>query len=281
MLRRKLFTSKAAAVGPRAAVTPAAFRSAGPSRIDPREAGLVGVLVVLAAVSWAVMSARMNGMDMGRWTDPGPLGLFTATWVVMLAAMMFPSVAPMVVAYERIHRRRRELGRYAPPGCAGIFVAGYLLTWTVFGVVAYALYAAVTGLFPGFLGQDQGGRYLAAGMILVAAAYQLTPVKNVSLMKCRTPMDFVLRRMRYGYRGALRMGMEHGAWCVACCWALMLALFALGVMSIGWMAVIGAFIAIEKLLPWKRLANRGVAAALAAIALGIALAPGAMPGMAA
>ena len=227
------------------------------------------------------MSARMDGMDMGRWTHPGPLEFFAATWVVMLAAMMFPSVAPMVLAYDRIHRRRRELGRYAPPGCTGVFVAGYLLTWTVFGIVSYALSAAATALFPGFFAPDQGGRFLAVGAILVAAAYQLTPAKNVSLMKCRTPMDFVLRRMRYGYRGAMYMGMEHGAWCVGCCWALMLALFALGVMSVGWMAVVGAFIAVEKMLPWKRLANRAVAAALAAIAIGIALTPGAMPGMAA
>jgi predicted metal-binding membrane protein len=289
MLRRKLFAGKAAAGAPAAAVSSAgrsatvrsaAVKSAGVSRIDPREAGLVGILLVLAAVSWAVMSAQMNGMDMGRWTDPGPLGLFATTWVVMLAAMMFPSVAPMVVAYDVIHHRRRELGRYAPPGCTGVFVAGYLLTWTVFGVVAYALYAAAATLFPGALGQDQGGRYVAAGVILLAAAYQLTPAKNVALMKCRTPMDFVIHHLRYGYRGALRMGMVHGAWCVACCWALMVALFALGVMSVGWMALIGASIALEKMLPWKRLANRGVAAALAAIAFGIALAPGAMPGMA-
>ena len=110
----------------------------------------------------------------------------------------------------------------------------------------------------------------------MAAAYQLTPAKNVSLMKCRTPMDFILHRMRPGYRGALRMGVEHGAWCVACCWALMVALFALGVMSIGWMALVGAFIAGEKMLPWKRLANRSVAVALAVIGLGVALSPAAM-----
>ncbi|WP_426976309.1 DUF2182 domain-containing protein [Pseudarthrobacter sp. O4] len=248
-------------------------------RLDPREAGLLAVLLGLAATSWIFMSAQMNGMDMGRWTDPGPLGFFATTWVVMLAAMMFPSVAPMVVAYARIHRRRRELGRQAPPACTAVFVAGYLLTWTVFGILAYSLYAAVATLVPGLFASDQGGRYLAAGVILVAAAYQLTPAKNICLMKCRTPMDFVLRRMRYGYGGALRMGMEHGAWCVGCCWALMVALFALGVMSIGWMAVVGAFIAVEKMLPWKQLANRAVAAALAAIALSIALAPWAMPGM--
>ena len=92
-------------------------------------------------------------------------------------------------------------------------------------------------------------------------------------------MDFILHRMRNGYGGALRMGVEHGVWCVACCWALMVALFALGVMSVGWMAVVGAFIAGEKLLPWKGLAHRSVAVALAVIALGIALLPVAMDGM--
>lgn len=275
MLRRKPFTgngarSPARAAGPRAAA----------SRVDPREVGLVAVLLALAAVSWVFMSAQVNGMDMGRWTDPGPLGFFLTAWVVMLAAMMFPSVAPMVIAYARIHRHRRTMERYAPSGCTAVFVAGYLVSWTIFGFIAYSLYASVAWLFPGLFASEEGARYLAAGVIMAAAVYQLTPAKNVSLMKCRSPMDFILHRMRHGYRGALRMGMEHGAWCVGCCWALMVALFALGVMSVGWMALIGAFIAMEKMLPWKRLANRSVAIGLAAIALGIALAPAAMPGMA-
>lgn len=249
------------------------------SRIDPREAGLVAVLLFLAAVSWIVTSTQLGGMDMGRWTDPGPLGFFVVTWVVMLAAMMFPSVAPMVVAYDRIQQHRRKTGRYAPAGATAVFVAGYLVSWTAFGLVAYSLFMSVASLSPGLFGSDQGGRWLAVGVILLAAVYQLTPAKNVSLMKCRTPMDFILHRLRPGYRGALVMGVEHGAWCVACCWALMVALFALGVMSVGWMALIGAFIAGEKMLPWKRLANRSVAVALAVIALGVALAPAAMDGM--
>jgi predicted metal-binding membrane protein len=248
-------------------------------RIDVRQTGLIAVLLLLAAVGWLFTADRMNGMDMGGWTDPGPLGFFVTTWVVMLAAMMFPSVAPMVVAYARIQSHRRKMGRYAPAGSTAVFVAGYLITWTVFGVVAYSLYASVASLFPGLFASDQGGRYLAAGVIMVAAAYQLTAAKNVSLMKCRTPLDFILHRMRPGYRVALRMGAENGAWCVACWWALMVALFALGVMSIGWMALIGAFIAGEKMLPWKRLANRSVAAALVVIALGVALWPAAMGGM--
>lgn len=248
--------------------------------VDVREALLVAVLLALAAASWVVTATQMRGMDMGRWTDPGPLGFFLTTWVVMLAAMMFPSVAPMVIAYARIHSHRREQGRHAPLGGTAVFVAGYVLVWTFFGVVAFALYASVASLFPDALAPDRAGRYLAAGVILAAAVYQFTAAKDVCLTKCRTPMDFILRRMRHGYGGALRMGVEHGAWCVGCCWAFMVALFALGVMSIGWMAVVGAFIAVEKMLPWKRLANRSVAAALAVVGLGVALPAGSVPGFA-
>ena len=218
-------------------------------------------------------------MDMGPGTDPGSLGFFLTTWVVMLAAMMFPSVAPMVIAYARVHRRRRERARYAPAGASAVFVAGYLVSWTIYGLAAYALYVSVASLSPDFLAWDRGGRYLAAGVIMAAAVYQLTAAKDVCLTKCRTPMDFVLGHMRYGYTGAMRMGIEHGGWCVGCCWALMAALFALGVMSVGWMALVGAFIAIEKMLPWKLLANRSVAIALAVIALGVAVAPGSVPGL--
>ena len=247
--------------------------------VDPWEAGLVAILLTLAVVSWVVTAARMRGMDMGRWTDPGSLTFYVTTWVVMLAAMMFPSVSPMVIAYARIHRRRRDLGRHAPLGCTTAFVVGYLIAWTFFGVAAYALFASVTWLFPDTFSSDRGGRYLAAGVILAAAIYQLTPAKDACLTKCRTPMDFILHRMRYGYGGALRMGVEHGAWCVGCCWALMVALFALGVMSVGWMAVVGAFIAVEKMLPWKLLATHAIAIALATLALGAALPPGSVPGL--
>lgn len=237
------------------------------------------MLLILAAASWVFTSFQMSGMDMGVWTNPGPFGWFVITWVVMLAAMMFPSVAPMVVAYARIHGHRRKMGRSAPPGATAVFVAGYLITWTVFGLVGYGLYASAGVLFPSLFSSDQGGRILAGGVILVAAAYQLTPAKNVALMKCRSPMDFILHRMRQGYGGALRMGLEHGAWCVACCWTLMVALFALGVMSVGWMALVGAFIAAEKLLPWKRVANRSVALALVVIALAVVLWPVPMDGV--
>ena len=115
---------------------------------------------------------------------------------------------------------------------------------------------------PGFLAWDRAGRYVAGGVLLAAAIYQLTPAKDACLRRCRGPLAFSSRAGAMGGTGALRMGVEHGAWCVGCCWALMAALFALGVMSVAWMALIGGLIAIEKLLPWKAPANRTVAIAL-------------------
>ena len=193
----------------------------------------------------------------------------------MLAAMMFPSVAPMVTAYAKISRRRRETGRLRPAGINRA-VRGRA-TWfrgRHSGLWRTGCTKLSCSWLPARFAADAGGRYAAAGVILAAAVYQLTPAKNVCLTKCRTPLDFILHRMRTGYGGALRMGVEHGAWCVGCCWALMVALFALGVMSVGWMALVGAFIAVEKMLPWKRLANRSVSAALVLIAVGIVLMPG-------
>jgi predicted metal-binding membrane protein len=116
-------------------------------------------------------------------------------------------------------------------------------------------------------------------VIAAAAVYQLTPLKDACLRRCRGPLDFVTERWREGSGGALLMGVEHGAWCVGCCWALMAALFALGVMSLAWMAAVAAFIALEKLLPWKAVANRGVAAVLLGLALAVLLAPGQLPGL--
>ena len=108
---------------------------------------------------------------------------------------------------------------------------------------------------------DRAGRYVAAGVIAIAAIYQLTPLKDVCLAKCRSPLAFVVGSWRSGRIGAARMGIEHGAWCVGCCWALMATLFALGLMSITWTVVIAAVVALEKLLPWERRQPRRGAAA--------------------
>ena len=205
--------------------------------------GLIGLLVVLAAGAWALTDGSMAGMDAGPGTDLGGLGWFVGVWVVMMAAMMFPSISPMVVMYARIQEGKRERGQTAAAGATAIFVAGYLVSWSLAGLLGYAIFAAVDSLDIGFLAWDEGGPYVAGGVIVGAAIYQLTPLKDVCLRHCSNPFMFLLTAWRPGRAGALRMGIQHGAWCVGCCWALMAALFALGVMSIGWMALIAALIA--------------------------------------
>ncbi len=250
------------------------------THVDPRWLTLVGLLLALALVGWIVTDERMAGMDAGPGTDPGTLGFYVGAWVVMMAAMMFPSIAPMVLTYSRIQRKRRELGKArSGPLSVGLFIGGYLAAWTAFGLAAYGLLELGRWLSIDALAWDAGGPYAAGGVILAAAVYQLTPAKDVCLRKCRGPLDFVLGYWKPGYGGALRMGVEHGAWCVGCCWALMAALFALGVMSVGWMAFVAALIAVEKLLPWKAIANHGVAILLAALAVGVAVVPERVPGL--
>ena len=241
--------------------------------------GLIGLLLVLALVGWLVTDERMVGMDAGPGTDPGTLGFYVTVWVVMMAAMMFPSIAPMVLMYARAQEGKRERGDVVQGGATALFVAGYLVTWTLAGLLAYAILETGRALDIAALSWDRAGPYVAGAVIVAAAVYQLTPLKDVCLTKCRNPMMFILTSWRPGRAGALRMGIEHGGWCVGCCWALMAALFALGVMSIGWMAFIAALIAVEKLVPWKAAANRGIAILLVVLGLAVAFAPEDVPGL--
>jgi len=196
-----------------------------------------------------------------------------------MAAMMFPSIAPMVVMYARIEEGKRRKGQPTQAGATAIFVGGYLISWAAAGLIAYAIFEIGRSLGLGFLAWDSGGPYVAGGVIIAAAIYQLTPLKDVCLRHCRNPLTFVLMHWRSGRIGALRMGIEHGGWCVGCCWGLMAALFALGVMSIGWMVLIAALIALEKLLPWKEVANRSVAVLLLVLGLAVAFVPDRVPGL--
>jgi predicted metal-binding membrane protein len=221
----------------------------------------------------------MDGMDAGPGTDLGGLGFWVTAWVVMMAGMMFPSIAPMVVMHARIEEGKRQKGQATQTGTTVLFVGGYLLTWAAAGLLGYMIIEGGRALDLGFLSWDSSGPYVAGGVIVAAAIYQLTPLKDVCLRHCRIPMMFLITHWSPGRRGALRMGVEHGGYCVGCCWALMAALFALGVMSIGWMVLIAAVIAVEKLLPWKAVANRSIAVLLLAIGLAVAFAPEDVPGL--
>jgi len=231
---------------------------------------VVALLVVLAGIGWWSTVDRMRGMDEGPWTGLGTLGWFLGAWVVMMAAMMFPSVAPTVALYARMTRERTPL---APV----LFAVGYLLTWATAGVLAFAIASAGGRIVGDPLAWDRAGRWVAGATLVAAAVYELTPLKDVCLGKCRSPLGFLLGAWRDGRAGALQMGAKHGAWCTGCCWALMASLFALGVMSIAWMAVVAALIAFEKLIPWRRTAIYGTAAILFALGVLVLAAPDAIP----
>ncbi|MCA1824482.1 MAG: DUF2182 domain-containing protein [Frankia sp.] len=234
--------------------------------------GLVVLLFALAGLAWWWTAGQMQGMDAGPWTALGTFGWFVGVWVAMMAAMMFPSIAPTVALYGRMTRTRFPFAPFA-------FTAGYLLTWTTAGIAVFGVAAAGTWLGGDALAWDHAGRVLAGGTLLVAGIYEVTPLKDVCLGKCRSPLGFLLGSWRDGWLGGLRMGMRNGAWCVGCCWALMASLFALGVMSITWMAFVGGLIAIEKTVPWRRTATYATSAVLVGLGVLLLAAPAALPGL--
>jgi predicted metal-binding membrane protein len=232
--------------------------------------GLVAALFAVAVLAWVWTAHEMHGMDAGPWTALGSRGWFLGIWVVMMAAMMLPSVAPTVSLYTRMTRERSRL----LPWC---FTGGYLLTWAAAGFAAHLLGLAASSLAGGALAWDRAGHALAGTTLLVAAGYELTPLKNICLAKCRSPLGTLLGSWRDGLVGAVRMGAGHGAWCVGCCWALMASLFALGVMSVYWMALVAGIIAVEKTFPWRRGVTYATAALLAGLGVLLLVAPEALP----
>jgi predicted metal-binding membrane protein len=231
-------------------------------------ATIVASLLGVSLVAWIVTVQRMRGMDAGPGTDLGTLGWYLGIWVTMMAAMMLPSAAPTVLIFGRA---RGEAQTWA-------FVAGYLIAWTGYGLVAYAIYRGIRAETPSFLAWDQQGPWVAGGALAVAGLYQLTPLKSACLRHCRSPLH-VLLRGRPGTLGALWMGIEHGGICVGCCFGLMLALFALGIMSLVWMAVVAVAILIEKALPGGEAFARLLAVVLVALGIWVAASPGSVPGL--
>ncbi len=176
--------------------------------------GLVLLLLALAVAAWWLTARQMAGMDAGPGTDLGTLGWFCGVWVVMMTAMMFPSLAPTTALYARMTRRR---GLSRPL----LFTAAYLVVWGATGLVAYGVFRLGRAALGDDLAWSAGGRWAAGGVLALAGLYELTPLKNVCLGKCRSPLGFLLGTWRDGKRGALEMGSRHAAWCLGCCWALM------------------------------------------------------------
>ena len=237
----------------------------------------VAILLGAALVTWIVTAGRMRGMDAGPGTDLGSVGWYVGVWVTMMAAMMFPAAAPMVLIFHRVSQERARRGQSFVP--TWIFVLAYLAVWTLYGLAAYGLYRLVVHVGGSFFHWDRGGRWVAGAAIAAAGIYELTPLKSVCLRHCRSPLHYVLGGWRSGRVGAVRMGAEHGAYCVGCCWGLMIVLFALGVMSLTWMAVVAGLIFAQKVLPYGEALTKPFAILLIGIGIWVAAAPGSVPGL--
>jgi predicted metal-binding membrane protein len=238
---------------------------------------VAAVLIAGALVAWLVTVWRMRGMDAGPGTDLGAVGWYVGIWVTMMAAMMLPSVAPMVLVFARSTSQRAERGHAYVP--TWIFLAGYLAAWTAYGLLAYGVFRLITAAGSGWLAWDRAGPYVAGGAIVAAGVYQLTPLKEICLRHCRSPFHLMLHGWRSGRLGALRMGVEHGLFCVGCCWGLMVILFAVGVMSLFWMGVVAAVIFAEKILPYGMRLSKVFAVAFVVLGIWLLVAPSSVPGI--
>jgi predicted metal-binding membrane protein len=229
---------------------------------------------------WYLLAGAGTGMStlaMTTWQFPPPIynssgdsawplaywWLMILMWWVMMIAMMVPSAAPMILLYARVFRHNQK-GQQASPVLAptSAFLFGYLLAWLLFSVAASVLQWGLeqVGLVHGMM-MWSNSHLLSAVFLLAAGAYQLSPLKNACLSHCRNPVSFLSAHWRKGASGALRMGVDHGLYCVGCCWFLMLLLFVGGIMNLVWIAGLAIFVLLEKLLPqgpWIARASGGL-----------------------
>jgi predicted metal-binding membrane protein len=242
--------------------------------------GLLGststvALVLCALAAWLVTVSFALDMPAG----PGTMGFglvgFVALWTVMMAAMMLPSISPVVSLY--LHRLRSEPAGRVRALRTSALVVGYLSAWACYGIVAFALAR---------LGQELAARspdeapWVGAGALVAAGVYQLTPLKEFCLSHCRSPISFLLRYGSLkGRTRDLRVGLHHGALCVGCCWGLMVVLVVVGVMSLGWMAAIAAGVLLEKTWRYGRALSRVLGVALIVLAVFVPAHPELLPGL--
>jgi predicted metal-binding membrane protein len=232
-------------------------------------------LLATAGVAWWLTVERMVGMDAGPGAGLGTLGWFAVSWLLMMAAMMLPSYGPALRGYATLARTRRS-DRLL------VFAAGYLLAWVGVGLVAYGLFELGTSLLGSELAWTRGGRWLSGGVVALAAGYELLPLKRRCLARCRgqdTEQDAGSQRASRRRPGVLRAGARSGASCIGCSWALMATLFALGVMSLTWMALVAALVTLQKVGPSPLAARIATAILLTALAAGVLLVPHDVPGL--
>jgi predicted metal-binding membrane protein len=237
---------------------------------------VVASLLLVAALAWIYLWREAGAMDdMSRQMDMSfPMAMtpdFALTfvmWAVMMVGMMLPSAAPTILLYAALVRKQSTTS--PPLAAAWIFTAGYLAAWTAFSLLAAVLQVGLEHAMLLSSMMVSANHALSAGILIGAGVYQVLPLKDVCLTRCRNPLLYLTTHWRTGRLGAFRMGAEHGSYCVGCCWTLMLVLFVAGVMNLLWVALIAAFVFIEKLLPFPHYTSR--VASLALVAAGIVIA---------
>ncbi|MBM4259194.1 MAG: DUF2182 domain-containing protein [Deltaproteobacteria bacterium] len=239
-------------------------------------------LVVLSGLAWAMTVYQADGMGWGMFTCSMTMGtpfsfsnvvLYIVLWGVMMVAMMLPAMTPIVEIFHTMARRRQEQSLPFTP--VWVFVAGYFVLWTLTGGVGYAADLAIQSLPTQFPALRTYGMVIGGVTLIAAGIYQLTPLKYLCLSQCRSPMGFLLSSWRDGHWGAFRMGVDHGVYCLGCCWSLMAVLFVVGSMNLVWMGILSAVIFVEKMIPQGVVIGKAVGVAL--IVLGIMLSVGVVP----
>ena len=226
--------------------------------VTRQQAAIAGAIVAATGLCWLYLAWMADGMGalgcLGDgaamapmiWT-PATAGMMLLMWAVMMTGMMLPSAMPMILTFAKVGARRRD--RAQPYVATSIFVAGYLIAWGAFSVAATAAQWGLDrmGLLSPMM--DSAAPVLGGALLIAAGLYQFSTLKHACLRHCRTPADFVLNHWRDGTGGALRMGVEHGLYCLGCCWAVMALMFVFGMMNLLWLAALTVLALLEKVAP--------------------------------
>jgi predicted metal-binding membrane protein len=252
--------------------------------LSRQEKIIISALIILSVLSWIATvfhSHSMNSqismemempMDMGHHPAIIDASLFLIMWVVMMIAMMFPAVVPMVLIFSKVHENRKAKDEGTIP--TWVFVSGYLLVWAFFGMLAYFVDLSINRLATNFQMLKSYGSVIGGIVLLAAGLYQLTPLKNACLTHCRSPLHFIIHRWRKGYTGALTMGVDHGVYCLGCCWGLMFVLFVVGLMNLSWMGILTLVIFVEKISKHGVIISKLVGGFLIILGVIMAIQPG-------
>ncbi|HEV7594535.1 MAG TPA: DUF2182 domain-containing protein [Gemmatimonadaceae bacterium] len=237
-----------------------------------RDVALAVLLLIVTGFAWlsVIRSATMMPMEM-KPLSVAAMAEFTIEWGVMMTAMMLPSAAPMILLYSRASQGRGKFRERVMP--AEAFASTYVALWLLTGVPVYLARVGIGELAARSIAFRVAMPYAIAATLFAAGVYQLTPAKHACLRQCQSPADFLMRRWRSGYLASLRLAVIHAAYCIGCCWALMVLLVVAGAMSLPWVLVIALLVFAEKVLPGGKHTARIAGVALIAAALMVAIWP--------